>query len=308
MPNDSNSGHRHPAIRTYLQMRQTSEQPAARPAQRRKTIDTRQQAAAPATQAASASTVRSMLLIHAENLAAQEMQRLAQVTQGKMPEITEKFSAQCKRKNGRKDDPELAACKKFLLSAGMNMLAGQGVAPNEIIGGLDKAVPAQHVAEDLLRKLPEEYASFKSAIGQKDWDALARKPGGYALLALLVLKRELAAYSIADLVRCAKSGNNGQELVALTNKEYAIWIPEIEDRIRIAANSGGWKNLEAAKTYLDGLFRQRARLEEQGLSPQQVGQAMAPFTIKMETLVHTVARVGGSNRLRKLLDSMNFQG
>ena len=292
MPNDSNSRYRHPAIRTYLQMQQTSEPTTERPARRRKTADTRRQATAPAP------TARFTLVTYAEQRAAQEVQRLAQFTQVQEASITDKLSAQCKRKNGRKDDPALAACKKFLLSAGMNLLASQGLAQGKILEVLETAAPAQHVV-DLLEKLslPEEYALLRSSIGPEDWDALKKNSGGYALLALLVLKQELASYSIADLVRCAKKGSHGQELVALTDGTYATWIRKSQDRTRIAANSGGWKNLEAAKAYLEGLFQQRAALEQQGYTQQQIDHAMAPFTIPMEKMVSILSNIGGSKNL-----------
>src|SRR5687767_14727205 len=136
MQNDTNSRYRHPAIRTYLQtLPQASEPPADRPARRRKITPARQQATAPgAPPVASEAAVRSTLLTHAQDRAAQEMQRLAQWIQMPESQIDDKLSAHCKRKNGRKDDPELAACKKFLLSAGMNRLASQGLAKEEIAG------------------------------------------------------------------------------------------------------------------------------------------------------------------------------
>src|SRR5688572_10931837 len=294
MQNDSNSRYRHPAIRTYLQtLPPASEPPADRPARRRKITPAPQQATAPGAPTASEAAVRSMLLTYAQDRAAQEMQRLAQWMQMPESQIDDKLSAHCKRKNGRKDDPELAACKKFLLSAGMNRLASQGLAKEEIAGMLDTAAPARQIVE----KLPAESAALHESIKPADWKALNKTPDSYALLTLLVLRQELAAYAPADLVRCAKQGHHGQELVALTNHQCTDWIPDSKDRIRIAAHSGGWKNLEAPKAYQEWFSRQRAALEQQGYPRQQVEQALATLTIPMTDMVRMLSYIGGSKSL-----------
>jgi len=292
--------------REEQQMQQTAEPPVGRPARCRKTAPARQQAGAP-------STTRSPLVAYAEERAATEMQDLLQVTSTPESQIAAKLSAQCLRKNGRKDDPELAACKKFLLTAGMNMLVGLGVAQEEIIGVLETATPAQQLVE----KMPEKFARLRTSITPQDWNTIARKnPGGYAFLALLILEKELDVHPLADLVRCAKKGNHGKELIALTQDEYIEWIPESKDRISIAANGGGWKNLEAAKDYLEQLFQQReqarqsvtdnAQARGMAMTPDQiereVEQLIAPFAIPMKDMVSILSHGGGSKNLEAAKD------
>jgi len=95
----------------------------------------------------------------------------------------------------------------------------------------------------------------------------------------------------------------------------------MQDMVKILANNGGSKNLEAATAYLERLFIQRtgereallANAQALGLSlaaehiEQQVEHAMAPFTIPMQDMVRILSHDGGSLRLNERLQELNFQ-
>lgn len=245
----------------------------------------------------------TLLLQYASGLAQQRIAALASSSSMRVQTINTWLEGMCKQRNGKKDPPELAACKKVVLAACLQLMVRDGRA-EDAKAIMEKRPPI--AAGELLVKLPGEMENLRTArrITGKNWIAINQKSRGYNLLALIGLSAELAAYESTALVNCARKTPTCQELVALTNEAVNRSLPfDGADRVRIASNGGGWKNLEAASRYMSALPARRAVLETnlqaqgQPLTPEQIDHALVPFTIAIKDMVRILSHDGGSKNL-----------
>jgi hypothetical protein len=243
----------------------------------------------PSNQASSGARAEttSLLLQYASGLAQQRVAALAGVLGMTTQTIDTWLDGMCKQGSGKKDPSELAAAKKVVLATCLQLMAAEGRSADaqELL-----AAKPPVAAQALLGKLPGPAAALRSQLGDKDWNIIQKKSKGYNLLALMALSTELVAYGQAALVKCAKATRTCQELVALTDAAGGQALPNAADRISIASNDGGWKNLEAS-----------AQALHPDLTPEQreqlVEKAMAPITIPMADMVRILSHGGGSKNL-----------